>query len=147
MTAYSLSPNDARLIGQHLVGGASDDVVRAFRALEDGDPRYLNVLLHRSGETLPRYPLPSDGRKRDSAASATHCPTCICGRRAPVQGERTLPRGPGSITWEEHLLAWSGYAARYGTGQSAERIAERAGFGYDELTEFLGHEPTTWRPR
>jgi len=30
---------------------------------------------------------------------------------------------------------------------SAERIAERHGFDYNELTMFLGHEPQTWRPR
>lgn len=73
-----------------------------------------------------------------------HCPTCHCGRRAPVQRTRDV-RGPGSIEWEEHLLAWSGYNARY-PGQSAERIAERGGFDYAELLEFLGGEPRTWRP-
>ena len=75
-----------------------------------------------------------------------HCPTCICGRRAPVQGDRG-GRGPGTIAWSEHLLAWSAYAGKYGRGQSAERMAERAGFSYLELVDFLGHEPTTWEPR
>ena len=32
-------------------------------------------------------------------------------------------------------------------GQSAERIAERGGFGYWEITELLGREPNTWEPR
>lgn len=81
-----------------------------------------------------------------------HCPTCICGRRAPVQSDEGKPkdqqkRGPGTIAWIEHLTAWSAYAAKYGTGQSAERLAERGGFGYGELIMFLGHEPTTWEPR
>lgn len=75
-----------------------------------------------------------------------HCPTCHCGRRAPVQGTYGSFRGPGSIEWEEHLLAWTGYVAKYSGSQSAERIAERGGFGYDELVAFLGREPTTWRP-
>lgn len=80
------------------------------------------------------------------------CPTCICGKRAPVQGDygsghSLKTRGPGSITWAEHLLAWSGYAAQYGTSQSAERMAERGGFSYVELGMFLGHEPETWEPR
>jgi hypothetical protein len=88
-----------------------------------------------------------------TAPEATkHCPTCICGRRAPVQGQRSLGAGqpgygPGTISWAEHLQVWSGYAARYGIRQSAERIAERGGFGYTELVEHLGHEPTTWEPR
>jgi hypothetical protein len=76
-----------------------------------------------------------------------HCETCICGRRAPVQANRELKKGPGTIAWAEHLEAYSGYSARYGSGQSAERLAERAGFCYGELVEFLGHEPKTWVPR
>jgi len=83
-----------------------------------------------------------------------HCETCICGKRAPVQGtscylERGDPkeRGPGTITWAEHLLAYATYANRYGTGQSAERLAERGGFGFWELADLLGREPTTWEPR
>jgi hypothetical protein len=79
--------------------------------------------------------------------SAVHdCPTCICGRRAPVQRDQDHGKGPGSITWAEHLLAWSGYAARYGTSQSAERMAERSGFSYGELIMFLGRLPETWEP-
>lgn len=84
--------------------------------------------------------------------SEKHCQTCICGKRAPVQGETHRasgayqPRGPGTIAWEERELAWSTYAGRYGRGQSAERIAERGGFGYHELTDLLGREPTTWAP-
>jgi len=74
------------------------------------------------------------------------CPTCICGRRAPVQATHEI-RGPGTISWEEHLLAWSGYASRYGTSQSAERLAERGGFSYAELLLYLRREPTTWEPR
>lgn len=87
-----------------------------------------------------------------------HCETCICGKRAPVQksaeggtrngnGVWAPARGPGSISWEEHLLAWSAYALRYGTQQSAERIAERGGFSYWELVDQLGYEPKTWTPR
>jgi hypothetical protein len=87
-------------------------------------------------------------------ASKPHCPTCICGRRAPVMGSGSLGCpgfhgifGPGSITWTEHFLAWSAYASRYGAGQSAERLAEQGGFSYEELVSYLGHPPTTWEPR
>ncbi len=83
-------------------------------------------------------------------------------RRAPVQasgvirihpaerreriaaGEKGLV--PGTVSWDEHERAWQSYSKRHGNQQSAERIAERAGFCYAELTEFLGHEPTTWEP-
>lgn len=83
----------------------------------------------------------------DAQAKPTkHCETCICGKRAPVQANRRLLRGPGSVSWEEHLTAWSAYAAKYGPGQSAERLAERGGFCYGELVEFLGREPKSWRP-
>lgn len=83
-----------------------------------------------------------------------HCPTCTCDRRAPVQMSRRGgtkdgvgygPHGAGTISWAEHEQAWAVYGARY-PGQDAECIAERGGFSYGELVEFLGHEPTTWRP-
>lgn len=75
------------------------------------------------------------------------CPPCICGKRAPVQADRNVGVGPGSIAWSEHLEAWNRYAARYGTSQSAERVAERGGFGYEELLIFLRRTPMTWEPR
>lgn len=88
-----------------------------------------------------------------------NCPTCICGRRAPVQGDGDVGThragtlrmgakgyGPGTISWAEHLLAWSTYTKLY-PGQSAERMAERGGFGYSELMAYLGRFPETWEPR
>lgn len=80
-----------------------------------------------------------------------HCTTCTCGKRAPVLGGREDRRktGPGvcrgTITWDEHLLAWAAYAVRH-SDQDANKIAERGGFGYDELVKYLGREPTTWVP-
>lgn len=85
-----------------------------------------------------------------------HCPTCTCGKRAPVQRSREggqkngityEPHGAGTIAWAEHEEAWAAYGARYGLGRTvpAERIAERGGFGYGELVDFLHREPTTWR--
>jgi hypothetical protein len=76
-------------------------------------------------------------------------------RRAPVQGDHDKVRRarigkqshpPGSIEWNEHERAWLKYASLYGRSQSAERIAERGGFGFDELIELLGHDPQTWEP-
>lgn len=77
----------------------------------------------------------------------SHCETCVCGKRAPVQASLpTHQKGPGTISWEEHLEAWHGYAARYGSSQTAERLAERGGFSYGDLLMFLKREPTTWQP-
>jgi len=78
------------------------------------------------------------------AVTEKHCPTCVCGRRAPVQGDQT--KGPGTISWAEHELAWATYAARHGSSQSAEEIAARSGFGYTEVILLLGREPETWVP-
>lgn len=80
-------------------------------------------------------------------------------RRVPVQASRFFlnPSGnrvkrlgpgsvPGTISWEEHEEVWKVYAKRFGDSQSAERMAERHGFDWNELEDFLGHPPTTWRP-
>lgn len=78
-------------------------------------------------------------------------------RRAPVQRDcwsppgrcKHAPNAPehqgGTVAWEEHAEAWEGYARRYGKDQSAERLAQRGGFGYAEITGHLGHQPKTWR--
>lgn len=49
----------------------------------------------------------------------------------------------GTVSWEEHVEAWTDYAKRY-RGQTAERLAQRGGFGYAEISEHLGRPPTTW---
>lgn len=72
-----------------------------------------------------------------------HFPARRC-KLHPVDDPRHIA---GTVAWSEHLEAWADYARQYGSGQSAERLAERGGFGYSELVEHLGHEPTTWEPR
>lgn len=69
------------------------------------------------------------------------------GRRAPVQRSRELSKPDGTLSWDEHLLAYEVYAAKYGRSQSAEQIAQRGGFGYSELLLFFGQDPMTWEPR
>jgi hypothetical protein len=68
-------------------------------------------------------------------------------RWAPVQGEIRTKRPPGMISWEEHVKAWKAYNEMWNSYQSAERIAERGGFGYEEIVMLLGREPETWEPR
>lgn len=80
-----------------------------------------------------------------------NCASCICGKRACVQGNDRIPvgqpgHGPGTIAWSEHELAWSSYAAKYGRDQSAQRMHDRGGFCFLELTDFLGRAPETWVP-
>ena len=53
----------------------------------------------------------------------------------------------GTIAWWEHAEAWQQYDKKWHCDQSAERINELGGFGWHELVDFLGHEPTTWEPR
>ena len=79
-------------------------------------------------------------------------------RRTRVQGDGSYhlrpddpSRGdahyPGSVSWEEHEEAWRGYERRFpgsARDQDAEMIARRGGFGYLEMTEYMGHEPRTW---
>ena len=74
--------------------------------------------------------------------------------RAPVQGEVCLlPSFPrrsslpaGTVAWSEHMKAWATYNDWFHSGQSAERMAERGGFGFIELCAFLGRPPETWKP-
>lgn len=50
---------------------------------------------------------------------------------------------PTSIPWDVADLAYSVYRQRYGDGQSLERLAERGGFGANELDDML----PDWRDR
>ena len=70
-------------------------------------------------------------------------------RRAPGQGD--LGRGgwihpPGTISWSDHLRVYEAYRMIHGSSQSAERIAERQGFGWSEIVLLLGRIPDSWQP-
>jgi hypothetical protein len=86
-------------------------------------------------------------RTKSTTVPERHCPTCICGRRAPVQATHEMDKGPGTIAWQEHVVACAAYERRSGTAQSPDRVAKRGGFSYSELVHFLGRIPTTWSPR
>lgn len=72
-------------------------------------------------------------------------------RRARVQGVKLGKKlggiRPGTISWAEHVEAWESYAAQTKRGETAEQVEKRGGFTFYELLDYLGHEPTTWRPR
>jgi hypothetical protein len=79
-------------------------------------------------------------------ADVTFAVLAVVERRAPVQARYgPTPIRRGSIAWSEHLKAYKAYSAAHGNSQSAERIAERGGFGYNEIVTLLGAEPKTWR--
>lgn len=80
--------------------------------------------------------------------------------RARVQADHRSGGRAGTVPWETHLAAWAGYAAAGHGSQSAERIAERGGFGYAEVQcAIAGHYnlvrncrtrhpvPDGWEPR
>ncbi len=67
-------------------------------------------------------------------------------RPFPIQGETALERdeegrvfqlSPSTIPWWLAEIAYQEYARRFGTDQSLERLAERGGFGRDELLMLL----------
>lgn len=58
-------------------------------------------------------------------------------RYFPLLSEREAAPHPRRIPWGVADEAYAAYAARHGTGQSLERIAERGGFAPCEMDELL----------
>lgn len=58
-------------------------------------------------------------------------------KKFPILPSRVIRAFPRAIPWSVAELAYGAYSSRYGTDQSLERIAERGGFGPDEMDEFL----------
>ena len=76
-------------------------------------------------------------RCRGATGVAGVIPTAGC-RRFPIQGSWTSRRRPGwkpsgTVPWSVAEIAYAAYAARYGRGQSIETMAERGGFGHEEM--------------
>lgn len=71
-----------------------------------------------------------------SDAQKSHSDT----RPFPIQ-EESYNRGPAcTIPWWLAEEAYRFYAQQFGTGQSLERLAERGGFGRNELLILLRRE-------
>jgi hypothetical protein len=142
MTDYSNIPTwgDMQLIRSWIDAGCPV-------AHRNHDARACVLLLHKLMEGIPKHiPIYCWG---DPEWKAEIERLRAAERRAPVQGDPRIKEGlpgnrPGTITWSEHLEAYADYAKRYGTSQSAERLAERGGFGYRELQYHLGRDPLTW---
>jgi hypothetical protein len=68
----------------------------------------------------------------------------VCDARTfPIQTQRGAKPHPLLIPWSVAELAYSVYAGRYGRDQSLKRLAERGGFGPNEMDMFL----PDWRAR
>lgn len=60
-------------------------------------------------------------------------------KKFPIQSSyrKNVKPHPTSIPWFIADLAYSVYSASYGREQSLERLAERGGFGPEEMDEFV----------
>lgn len=60
-------------------------------------------------------------------------------KQFPIQGEffGTKYLSPTIIPWWLAEIAYEYYAKKYGTQQSLDRLAERGGFGRDELIRLI----------
>ncbi len=57
-------------------------------------------------------------------------------KRFPILN-KLLTKDKGiTISWSAAEIAFFGYEKKYGKGQSLEKIAERGGFGIEEMDEF-----------
>lgn len=91
---------------------------------------------------------PFEHRCHGDGCSCPECKVLSSDRRAPVQSDWKPKRVPsGTVAWFEHEMAWQEYNRIYHNDQTAEVIAQRGGFGYNEITKLLGFEPTTWEKR
>ena len=61
----------------------------------------------------------------------------------PIQTQRGAKPHPTMIPWEIAELAYSVYAAKYGTQQTLQRLSERGGFGPCEMDMYC----PDWRER
>ena|SRR5688572_24028212 len=64
-------------------------------------------------------------------------------KQAPVQGQPGRRDGSFTVDWDIHVRAWQVYAALGHGDQSAQRIAERGGFGALEMIVMLA-ERNPW---
>jgi hypothetical protein len=66
----------------------------------------------------------------------------------PTTKDKKRSKKPaGAVGDLEARIPYDAYVSRYGSEQTFERLHERGGFGYWELTYFLGQEPKTWKER
>lgn len=123
--------------------------VRCYPLMKDGGPLPFWAAMLDVGERLPYYRDLDGGVVRLSEDCARFKEVVV--RRVPVQGDPLKKGRPsrvaGTITWAEHLEAYIAYSERFVTSQSAEDVVARGGFGYDELSVYLGRSPSTWEPR
>jgi hypothetical protein len=98
--------------------------------------RALSIIEKGEGIGLDQQALVDDLRAALAAAQPA-------GRMFPIQAQRGAAPHPMQVPWHVAELAYSVYAGQNGTGQSLERLAQRGGFGPEEMDELL----PDWRER
>ena len=73
----------------------------------------------------------------DTTHSPKGSPASDCSARFPLQAYDFQSRKPKTIPWRFAEEAYREYAARYGKQQTLERLAERGGFGVEEIIMLL----------
>ena len=58
-------------------------------------------------------------------------------RAFPIQSDLRPSRERSTIPWWLAEVAYKHYVSRWGTGQSLEQLAERGGFGREELVGLI----------
>lgn len=70
-----------------------------------------------------------------------------CGQQSPCTlwfcGKQGKHQDYGTVPWEIAEKAYEDYSAQYGNRQTLGRLAQRGGFGYEEMDEHFGSE--RWR--
>lgn len=115
-------------------------VARCMRYL-DGSKLVVDACIQRR-DVIP-IELQQTYRSVSDALRASVGPMCW----VPVQGGGQRGHGypDGIMSWEEHLVVYEAYAAKYGREQSPMRIAERGGFGKEEAEKLIGRPLTSWK--
>lgn len=90
-------------------------------------------------DPIKSVPTVPERRARVQACSGAYLPLSHSARPHDA-------RPQGTVAWSEYLEAYAAYTILYGDDQSAERLHERGGFSFTELTQYLGRPPTTWKP-
>jgi len=78
-----------------------------------------------------------DLNNTSEAASRAESAQAACSARFPLQAYELRSAKPKTIPWKFAAEAYEEYAARYGKQQSLERLAERGGFGAEEIIMLL----------
>lgn len=108
------------------------DVEELARVLYEHDTQYL-----KSVDPWEKIWEENKNQWRSQATAALAWMRSRQPKMFPIQTDLKAKPHPLQIPWHIAELAYSVYAANYGTGQSLQRLAERGGFSPGEMDMFL----------